>query len=411
MKTKSERALEPKKWVTTWSQSLKGIGLFPINDNGHTMQYELPIQNTGAELRLTLGNNYSEKPLRIGGLALSKSKTSGYLPVALAGATSFTIAPKSVCQTDVVKCPVTSGERLFVRLYYAETLEENRTVSANTLSLNAVRLCPGDLSGDGQGLIDETFVDSFQQTTFEKGYAEALELYKTRFTSTLIGVDVKLSEPGKTIVAFGDSITEQNHWVQALQEKVHKTLGNEYSLVNAGISGNRLLKEIAGIPRGAQYFGLAGVDRFEADVFKSNQNVAAVIISLGVNDFHQPGTDAPFPITELPSFEAMKVGFEKLIASAQQHRSKVFLTTLSPFVGYTIAVKNEEKEALRQQVNAWIRGNPSIDGIFDFDQVLADPTELSHLAANYDSGDKLHPSPKGGLAMAEIIDVTVFQEK
>ncbi|WP_337248048.1 GDSL-type esterase/lipase family protein, partial [Candidatus Enterococcus willemsii] len=102
-------------------------------------------------------------------------------------------------------------------------------------------------------------------------------------------------------------------------------------------------------------------------------------------------------------------GYEKLIEQAKKHESKIFLATISPFIGYTKDIKNEEKEELRQKVNAWIRKNTEVDGIYDFDQVLADPKDPTKLNSSYDSGDKLHPSEAGGAQMAKTIDVDAFK--
>lgn len=408
MQEKEETKTENSHWVTTWSQAFKGTGLFPINDNQHTVQYEIPIQNTGETIKLTLGNYYSENPLKIGHVSVSKEKDGEYQFATLNGEEAFKIDPKGTIQTDELKVSAKQGESLFIRLYYPKDSEENRALSGNAFSVSADRSIKGDFSSGAAFESDSSFIDSFKDEEFSSIYTEAVELYQMRFTATIEGIDVQTEETGGTIVAFGDSITEQQHWVQPLQISVTETLGNGYSVVNAGISGNRLLKEIASVPRKSQYFGLAGVNRFEHDVYEVNSNVKAVIISLGVNDIHQPGTDTPLPVEELPIFDELKTGYEILIEQAKEHQSRVYLTTITPFIGYTVDVKNKEKEELRQKINTWIRENKEIDGIYDFDQAIADSHESSKLKAEYDSGDKLHPNEKGGAAMAELIDVKTF---
>ncbi|MBO6359929.1 hypothetical protein EY693_03775 [Enterococcus casseliflavus] len=267
----------------------------------------------------------------------------------------------------------------------------------------------GDFANKNTWEQDDTYVDSFSNDPYALKYTEELEQYKLRFTLTIEGVDVLTKKSGGTIVAFGDSITEQNHWVAPLQKEVIEKLGEDYSVVNAGISGNRLLKDIANLPRRTQYFGLAGIERFEHDVFDINEQVCSVIVSLGVNDLHQPGTEEQFPIEELPTFEEMVSGYEQLIKQTKKHESKIFLATITPFIGYTKDIKNEEKEELRQKVNAWIRKNAEVDGIYDFDQVLTDPEDPTKLNSSHDSGDKLHPSEAGGAQMAKTIDVDAFK--
>lgn len=132
---------------------------------------------------------------------------------------------------------------------------------------------------------------------------------------------------------------------------------------------------------------------------------STVIVSLGVNDIHQPGTDGFFSIEELPTYEEMVSGFEQLIEIAHRHGSRIILATVSPFIGYAKDVKNLEKEKLRQDINTWIRQNDLSDGHYDFHSILADEDYPSQLVLKYDSGDKLHPSAKGGQAMVELINI------
>ncbi len=69
------------------------------------------------------------------------------------------------------------------------------------------------------------------------------------------------------------------------------------------------------------------------------------------------------------------------------------------------------KEALRRQVNEWIRHAGAFDAVIDFDAALRDPEQPSRLAARYDSGDHLHPSDEGNRAMAAAVDLDVLLDE
>ncbi|PCS08076.1 hypothetical protein RU86_GL001680 [Lactococcus piscium] len=397
-----------ENWVTTWSQAQKGIGFFPVNDNDHTVAYEIPIQNTGDRVALILGNYYSEVSLSIASVTVSLDKDSGFQPVTVNGSEAFVVDARGLVKTDSIELLVTAGTAIYVRIYYPDQPQVNRAISGNTFARCAERSIKGNFTKTTPLICDDVFSDTMIDDPYAVKYGESLSESETRFTLTLQGVDVHTKVAGGTIVAFGDSITEQGHWVGPTQAQVSDKLGAGYSLVNAGISGNRLLKGFANLPRWTQFFGLAGVERFMHDVFEVNCHVIAVVIALGVNDLHQPGTEAQFPIDELPTFDELVTGYQHLIKVAKEHNCRVFLATLSPFIGYTVAVKNEEKEAIRKQINEWIRHNREVAGIYDFDALLSDPTNRTTANPLYDSGDKLHPSPKGGLAMSRLIDVTAF---
>lgn len=63
---------------------------------------------------------------------------------------------------------------------------------------------------------------------------------------------------------------------------------------------------------------------------------------------------------------------------------------------------------MRQQVNRWIRTSGAFDAVVDFDAVLRDPADPVELLPAYDSGDHLHPSDAGYLAMARSISPWVL---
>ena len=69
---------------------------------------------------------------------------------------------------------------------------------------------------------------------------------------------------------------------------------------------------------------------------------------------------------------------------------------------------SESKEALRQAVNKWIRTSGSFDGVIDFDAVLRDPNHPSRILTRFSSPDHLHPNDAGYQAMADTIDLALF---
>ena len=46
--------------------------------------------------------------------------------------------------------------------------------------------------------------------------------------------------------------------------------------------------------------------------------------------------------------------------------------------------------------------------MIDFDKLAADPANPKHIAAQYDSGDHLHPNDAGYAAMANSVDLSVL---
>jgi hypothetical protein len=65
--------------------------------------------------------------------------------------------------------------------------------------------------------------------------------------------------------------------------------------------------------------------------------------------------------------------------------------------------------AVRQEVNSWILRSGSFDAVVDFDLALRDPTHLTRLLPEYDSGDHLHANDAGYAAKVDAIPLSLFE--
>lgn len=88
--------------------------------------------------------------------------------------------------------------------------------------------------------------------------------------------------------------------------------------------------------------------------------------------------------------------------------------TLAPYEGSLHGTPlsghySQAKDAVRREVNRWIRESGVFDAVVDFDAVLRDPAHPARLLPAYDSGDRLHPNDAGYEAMAQALDrATLF---
>jgi lysophospholipase L1-like esterase len=250
----------------------------------------------------------------------------------------------------------------------------------------------------------------------------------------LTGMDVAASPRGAAIVAFGSSTTDgdgstkdANHrWPDVLAERLQNAGGRdaELGVLNLGIIGNRLLSDNhsprqAGGPFGAVLerfggsLGQAGLARFERDVL-DQAGVEYVILVLGINDILFPGSF--IPISESVSAQSVIAGNRELIARAHKKGIRVIETTIPPFEDATfssptIKFYSPEHEAVRQEVNVWIRTSREFDGVIDFDEVLRDPKHPARLLRAYDSGDHLHANDAGYIASGNAIPLALFHNR
>ncbi|GAA3030913.1 hypothetical protein GCM10010448_11140 [Streptomyces glomeratus] len=63
-------------------------------------------------------------------------------------------------------------------------------------------------------------------------------------------------------------------------------------------------------------------------------------------------------------------------------------------------------EAVRREVNVFVRDSGEFDAVTDFDRILRSPHDPERILPFFDGGDHLHPDDKGMQAMADAVDLT-----
>ena len=172
---------------------------------------------------------------------------------------------------------------------------------------------------------------------------------------------------------------------------------NPLKIQKSRISGARLLQS---------KMGENALARFDRDVL-SKPNVKTVILLMGINDIAWPG-QAFAPTDDFLTLDELIIGYRQLIARAHTHGVRIVAGTLTPFrdarkgsplEGYY----SEKRDALRMQVNDWIRKSGEFDAIVDLDKLVQDADDPQRMAENYDSGDPLHAGAEGNKAIAAAL--------
>jgi lysophospholipase L1-like esterase len=334
----------------------------------------------GERLRMRFSNLLGAGPIRLDavGLALSTGAsaidTTSHVAVTFGGQPSVTLAAGEERWSDFVPFAVDAEQSVAVTAYVVGVAP---IATVHSLGQQTVYVAAGD---------------AVRAESLPPHPVEALRLSYHWLT----GIDAQSSTARRVIVAFGDSITDgYNSSVDAntrypnfLSRQL--TDGNEpYSVVNAGISGNRVLNDVV---------GPSGVSRFQRDAL-GQTGANDLVILLGINDIGL----SSLPQGPAVSAEQISDGLSTLVADANADGKRVFLGTLLPFQGTMAPYYSEEGEAKRQAVNAWIRANTDIAGVIDFDMLMGAPDNPLAMQTGYDSGDHLHPNDAGYEAMAEAV--------
>ncbi|WP_410665215.1 SGNH/GDSL hydrolase family protein [Amycolatopsis sp. lyj-84] len=215
---------------------------------------------------------------------------------------------------------------------------------------------------------------------------------KTAVWHYVSGVDVRGPGLRGSVVAIGDSITDGANstwganlrWPDQLADKISRDTG----VLNAGISGNRLLLD------GGNY-GVNALARLDRDVLAQSGARTAIVFE-GINDIQQ----TPHQADPDKIISALK----QIATRAHDRGLRVLGATITPWKGW--GSYTPQLEETRQAVNRFIRTSRLFDGHIDFDAVIRDPADPQRMKPEYDSGDHLHPGDKGFTAMANAVPLS-----
>ena len=389
-------------WVATWGaspqsevESAFGPPPTPVQFNNQTIRMIARISKGGNRIRVRLDNSFGTESVVIGGAHVAvHASGAGILPgsdhqLTFGGSATVTIPPGAPIVSDPVDFDVPNLSELAVSIYLPQP---TAGLSGHTLGVQTTYVgAPG--SGD------------------QTGAAAVPTPTTTLVRYFLAGIDVLADDEVKAVVTFGDSITDgfnstvdaNRRWPDRLAERLlERRHPQNLTVVNEGISGNRLLHNVAGPD---------ALSRFDRDVISQGQ-VEFVTVLLGINDIGfpaitLPNSPPPFGSQNVTS-DQMIQAYRQLIARAHAKGIKIIGATLTPFEGAGYATA--EGEAKREAANNFMRSSGEFDAVIDFDRVTRDPTHPTRLAPQFDSGDHLHPNDLGYKAMADSIDLSIFQQ-
>ncbi|KAK0383086.1 hypothetical protein NLU13_9000 [Sarocladium strictum] len=390
------------EWVTIWGtmpQLTEPANLppAPFNRTGvvfedTTIRQTVMMTSAADIIRLEISNAFGGSDLHITTvtMAMSSNQTlgiSGVKPDTLqtltfSGTESFTVPNGALVFSDPIDFPITAQSIVTISMY----LQNGQTT-------NLITSHPGSRTTShlvhGNHASDSVFEGS---TTTDHWY----------FISAVEG---QASIGSSAVVLIGDSITDgrgsttngANRWPDQFVERLQNNPATRHvAVVNQAAGGNRLL---------ADGLGPNALGRIDRDVI-SHSGVRRAIIYNGVNDIGVAGTDEASQ--EVIGSRIIQA-YDQMILRLHRHGIAVYGATITPFTGPNQSYGHPNREATRQKVNKWIRESGKFDAVFDFDEVIRDPDQPDMLLSTYDSGDYLHPNPRGFKAMAESIDLTLFE--
>ncbi|MFE5038612.1 SGNH/GDSL hydrolase family protein [Streptomyces sp. NPDC056683] len=363
---------EPPLWAGSWEAAPSGTE--PAVP-GAAYRNVVHLSVGGGEVRVRVSNRLGGAPLRLGAVTVALRQGSG--PAAVPGsmrAATFAGVGTAVVPvgrdlvSDPVPLAVKAGADLLVSV---ETPGDSGPATYHRVALQT-----SYLADDGTGRADDEDGGAYTRTTGHWYY--------------VTGVDVRAVTRG-TVVAFGDSLTDGNgtsmdanhRWPDRLADRLRSF---RVGVLNAGISGNRLLLNSTGGPAALNRLDADGLDR---------SGVRTLVLLEGINDIKgTPEVTDPADLVR---------AYRTIVARAHERGIRVVGATLTPYEGYS--AYTAAREAVRRRVNALIRTGHVFDAYVDFDAVVRDPQQPGRIRPAYDPGDHLHFNDAGTRALADAVQL------
>jgi lysophospholipase L1-like esterase len=391
------RAARPTAAAQHWTASWGAAQMVPgANDalpaaqmTDATLRQTVHLSTGGDRLRVRLSNAFGQEPLLVEAAVVAlpagaaRVSPSSVRALTFAGRRSVTIPAGAELYSDPVALSVQAGGNLSISLHFARPPAQQ---TSHPGSRSTTYILAGNHVGDA---------DLPGAQHVEHWYAIS---------------DVEVASPAAaaTIVTIGDSITDghgvkaetDRRWPDRLAERLRANPAlRDWGVVNAGIGGNRVLRD---------GLGPNILARFDRDVI-ARAGVRYALVLEGVNDLGVLTRDAPASAQAHADIVTDITGaYREMVARAHAHGIRVIGGTIMPFAGSGYYHPGAATEADRQAINAFIRTSRTFDAVVEFDRLTRDPAHPDRLAAAYDSGDGLHPSDAGYRAMGDAVPLSLF---
>lgn len=375
-------------WTGTWAAAANG-GTGTTGYAGYTIRNLVHTSVGGERVRVKLSNAFGTAPVLFAHTTVGLQQLPGSAAIAprtlrtltFGGQRAVTVPAGQEIYSDPVDLPIAAADDLFVSTFTPDP--------SGPVTYHDAGMSTSYYATDGTDHSADLAAAGLPDTTGSWHYVTEVDVQP--------GAAQAAAGSG-SVVTLGDSITDgigstsgaDRRWPDLLSARLRASHGPASGLgvMNAGISGNRVLTDGA---------GQAAVTRLDRDVLQ-RAGARTVIVLEGINDIQLiPGQgDA----------DQIIAGLHDIADRSHAAGLRVLGATLTPFEGW--GTYSPAQEGAREAVNTWIRDSGVFDAVVDFDAAVRDPADPHRMLPAYDSGDHLHPGDAGYRAMADSVDLNAL---
>jgi lysophospholipase L1-like esterase len=363
-------------WQIAWYHQINDFSSLPVTLPELTEIIQVTSNLNGGELRITLTNQFGRQPLIFDRIEVGLDPLFHVKqPLLFHNSQVFKIPVGQIISSDPCQLPVHSGQKLYFRISssfkqtYCDFASTYNTELTNT---SLVRRC------DHLPTLRTTF-------NARRGWF------------SLAQVDILSGTSAKIIEFTGDSLTEMGLISDSLTKMLYAKYPKQLTILNSGISGNRLIWDAPQDQPLYQTFGPSLQTRLPKLLHQHHP--AVVICFAGGNDLMLPliSQQALSQQVMAPQFMAH---VEQLYKLVEVNNSQLIFSDLLPFklshgqVHHSMAY--DQALATRQKINWHLAQHTGI-----FASTATAVVDKNQLVATYDLGDHLHLNKTGGQLLAQ----------
>ena len=390
------------KWVQVWGQAHSAFSFFYYPSCKKTYRLVIKSALSGKSVRFELSNECAKNDVQIGALSVAKCDENGFFIGECKTATvnsqkSFCMKKGQVVLSDEVELDVKAGEYFCISAY----VENGALRSGNLLDNVNLLTVKGNVSHTPEIENQRRIRDKVREVA-----SAVLKMYFHKPIPLFQSVQVLNDTGARTIVVYGDSISQQGYWTNAFAERIYEAYPGKYSVINKSIMGTRLLRDFSKRFFCKGLFGKSGLNRLQRDIL-NYPDVEYVIIALGTNDFLQYGT-VQAPKAEKPTSQEFING---MITASEELKKKGIKLIVFNILNFGESIDSRpHKEALVTETNKLLYENREhFYAFYDQAILVMNPEKPTCTSKEYLGKDYVHPNKLGGQIVADNVDLALFK--